>query len=105
MSEPEFYAEFRKEQQWRGIVSSRPGFEWDALRRVWKPVDYMSMSVEQLAERRRLADDRAAETEAQLKGLLPQSAAQALLNKGADEVYDLLIKLAKKAPEMLLGVI
>lgn len=86
-------------------MTNRPGFEWDPVKRTWKPIDYMSMTVDQLADRREASENRAAETEAQLRGLLPQAAAQALLNKTADQVYDLLIKLARKSPEILLQAI
>ena len=88
-----------------GDFDTTPGLEWDALRGKWIPVDYTRLSEDQLRVRRELASNREAELEAQLKGFIPASAAQALLNKGAIGLQDLLIKLAKKAPETLLSLI
>lgn len=87
------------------MTTPKAGFEWDALRRQWKPCDYTKMTVEQLAERRSTAAFQQDEIEAQIKGLLPASAAQALLQRSSYGLYDLLIKLAKQAPETLLGAI
>jgi len=86
-------------------MSNKAGYEWDALKRRWKPVDYIGMTDEAMKARREVADDKAAELKAQVEALIPAVAAQALLNKGADELIDLMVKLAKKAPEALLGVL
>ncbi len=83
----------------------KPGFYWDNATRKWKPVNYSLLTVEQLAQRRKDADDLAAETEAQLKGLLPVAAAQAVMNKTALELQALIISLAKNIPSHLLQAI
>lgn len=105
MVELEFYADYRKELSWGNMSNTKAGLEWDALRRSWRPVDYTKLTVEQLADRRSKAEDIMKETEAQLHGLLPAAAAQHLLNRGANDLYTLIIKLAVKAPEALLGAI
>jgi hypothetical protein len=83
----------------------KPGFVWDALGRRWKPVDYMNMSSDEMQRRRDEAEDRLLEVDFQVRAILPAAAAQALLTKGSEALMDTLIKLAKKAPEALLGVI
>lgn len=83
----------------------KPGFEWDPIRRIYRPVDYLSMSEEELKDRRENSSSLIKETEAQLKALAPVVDAQALLNKSSSELMDLFIKLAKKAPSLLASVI
>lgn len=109
--EPEMYASYRK-SRWTEYITRlmernvkmaiEAGMEWDPVARAWKPVDYIGMTPEQLQARRDAASDRVAEVKAQVKGLLPEAAGQALLNKGAEELLEVLIKLAKKAPVALL---
>ena len=84
------------------IMANKSGMYWDAVSRTWKSVDYINMSAKQLKERRDNASNRVDEVRAQVKGMLPEAAGQALLNKGADELLEILIKLAKKAPSALL---
>jgi len=82
---------------------SKPGYVWDHATRAWKAIDYRGMSDEDLKKRRDHAADRAAEALAQLEAFLPAATAQSLLNRGADDLVDLLIKIAKNAPEALTG--
>ena len=86
-------------------MAIRPGLVWDALNRKWMPVDYTKLTIEQLEQRQKDAVDRHKEMEAQLKALLPVAASQSLLNKSMLELQSLLIKLAKQAPQALLGAV
>lgn len=86
-------------------MADKPGFEWDALNNQWSPVDYTKLTEEQLKERREDSLHRESELHCQLRALLPAAEAQKLLNKGAVGLEDLLIKLALKAPEFLIGLI
>lgn len=83
----------------------KPGYEWDPVNRRYKPVDYLSLSPEELQERRDKADDRVEEVKAQVEAILPAAEASKLLHKGMEELQDLIITVAKKAPEVLLGII
>lgn len=83
----------------------KAGYEWDLVNRRWKPVNYLDMTDEQLQERRDQADDRLEEISCQVKTFIPVAKAQKLLNMSADELMDLLVKLAKKTPEALIKVI
>lgn len=83
----------------------RPGMEWDALNRTWKPVDYINMTVDQLRERRDQADDRLAEVKAQAEAIYPVAVSQALLNKSAEQLQELIIDLAKEVPGLIIGLV
>jgi len=82
-----------------------PGMEWDFDRNTWKPVDYSALTVEQMAERRRVSDQREKETLAQLEAILPAVAVQNLLNKSALDLRELIVDLAKKSPGQILALI
>jgi hypothetical protein len=63
------------------------------------------MSASDLQQRRDSADNRVEEVTAQVEALLPAVAAQSLLNKGADELQDIVLNAIKKAPRLILSLI
>ena len=68
-------------------------------------LDFHTMTEEHLMELLKNSKDRELAARAILVGLLPAAQAQKLLTGGAVSAYEALIKLAKRAPEKLIGLI
>lgn len=68
-------------------------------------IDYSRMTEAELMRLIQSSSDDVAKAREILATLVPAAAAQALLNRGAVGIYELVIRLAKRSPEKLLELI
>lgn len=78
-----------------------PRKEWDPATGKYKKINYSKMSEQEIIERVNKAEFKSEEMRYVVEELLPPAEAQKLLNAKAIDAYELLIKIIKRAPELL----
>ena len=78
--------------------------EWDPETKQYKVVDYSKFTEEQIIQRIDSAFSKNAEFRRAVAELLPAAEAQKILNAKSIDAYELIIKLIKRAPEIISKV-
>lgn len=75
--------------------------EWDPSTGKYKKIDYSKMSEDEILSRLNEAEFKREELVHIVEELLPAADAQKILNAKTIDAYELLIKIIKRAPELI----